>query len=244
MVNSRCSKPALNQPVALIENRLLADLSTQELDHLMPEMRPVWLDDQQIIHTSGEVDRYVYFPVSAVLALVSTLENGSSLAVGVVGNEGMSCLPVFLGADSDPYDLLVQVPGIAYQMRATVLCEKSDHIGRLRGLLLRYTQAFLDQITQAAACSRHHLVKQRLAAWLLMLHDRTAADQLPMTHEFLAHMLGVGRPSVTLTIDALQKSGVICHSRGVLTIIDRQGLEATACECYQLIRDEYDRLLG
>jgi CRP-like cAMP-binding protein len=128
-------------------------------------------------------------------------------------------------------------------MIATVLGEEAGHVGHLRELLLRYTQAFLDQITQTAACSRHHLVKQRLATWLLMLCDRTSADQLPMTHEFLARMLGVGRPSVTLTIDALQKARLIYHSRGIVTIVDRQGLEEAACECYQLMREDYDRLL-
>ena len=232
-----------SQSADLTENRLLADLSLPELDRLTPKMHLVRLEDQQTIHTAGEVVRSVYFPVTAVLAQVNTLENGNSLAVGVVGNEGMACLPVFLGADSEPYDLVVQVPGKAYRMVATVLGEESGHIVRLRDLLLRYTQAFLSQITQTAACSRHHLVKQRLATWLLMLCDRTSTDQLPMTHEFLARMLGVGRPSVTLTIDALQKSRVICHSRGIVTIVDRPGLEAAACECYQLMRDDHDRLL-
>ena len=248
--NDRCVMPRLDmlslpvQPVELLKNRILANLSHTELDHLMPKMQTVWLKDHQPIYTPGDKVRSVYFPATAVLALVNTLEDGSSLAAGVVGHEGMACLPVFLGVDSSPHDLLVQVPGIAHRMLATVLSEEADYSSHLHDLLLRYTQAFLDLVTQTAACSRHHLVKQRLATWLLMLHDRTTPNRLPMTHEVLGRMLGVGRPSVTLAMDALHRAGFICHSRGAITIIDQYGLEATACECYQLIRDEYDRLLG
>jgi CRP-like cAMP-binding protein len=227
-----------------VENRLLAALPCAERQHLDSQMQMVQLKHKQMIHLPGESVRYVYFPVTAVLSLVSILKDGSSTEIGTVGNEGMAGLPALLGSGSDPYDMLVQVPGTAHRMLAGTLSEATGRPGPLRDLLLRYTQVFLDQVAQEVACGRHHVLKQRMASWLLMLRDRTDTEQLPVTHEFLGHMLGVGRPTVTLTAVELQRAGLIRYSRGSITILDRQGLEAATCECYRLIQAEYDRLLG
>lgn len=225
------------------KNRLLDALPSEELDHLSPSLQTIQLEYKQTVQLPEESVRAVYFPINAVLALVSTMKDGSSTEVGIVGNEGMAGLPALLGGGSAPFDLVVLIPGTAYCMSAIVLGEEVIRPGPLRDVLLHYTQAFLNQVAQLVACNRHHSIQQRLSGWLLMLHDRTGTDELPLTHEFLAQMLGVGRPSVTLITAILQQSGLIRQSRGRITIADRRGLEASTCECYRMIRDEYDRLL-
>lgn len=234
---------ALNRLASPVENGLLAALPSEEFERLRPQMRTVQLRYKQTIHRSGESIRWVYFPITAVVALTSILQDGSSAELGLVGCEGMAGLSALLGSDSTPFDVVVQIPGTAYQMCAGALTEEAGRPGPLGAGLLRYTLAFLGQVAQGISCTCHHDVTQRLARYLLMMRDRVATDRLPLTHEFLGQMLGVGRPSVTLTLDALQKAGLVRLSRGNVTVVDPQGLEAMACECYQSIRDEYSRLL-
>ncbi len=227
-----------------VENRFLAALPCEIRQRILPSMQTVQLRRKQPIHRPGEAIGSVYFPVTAVLSLVSILEDGSSTEVGAIGNEGLAGLPALLGAESTPFDMVVQVPGAAHRMLAHTLGEEVRRSPPLREALLRFEQAFLDQVAQTAACGRHHVVGRRLATWLLMMSDRVESDQVPLTHESLADTLGVGRPSVTLAAAALQSRGLIRYSRGVITVLDRPGLEAHACECYRIIHDEYDRLLG
>src|SRR5258708_5824044 len=225
------------------ENHLLAALSAQERAHLLPMMQTVQLTRNQMIHLSGDTIEAVYFPIPAALALVSILEDGSSTGIGTVGWRGMVGLPVLLGGGSTPFNVVVQVPGTARWMRTSAFDDEIGLDGPLDRLLLRYAQAFMSQVTQWMACDRHHAVKPRMATWLLTIRDSLTDDHLPVTHEFLARMLGVGRPSASLAAGALQEAGLIHYRRGSVSIIDVQGLESVACECYQIVRDGYDHLL-
>jgi CRP-like cAMP-binding protein len=225
------------------DNRLLASLSGFEQERLLPLMPIVKLRRKQTLHLSGDSLRLVYFPITAIFSVVSVLQDGTSTEVGLVGNEGMAGLPAFLGAPSDPFEIVVHVEGTAYRVSADRLREaahKSDH---LQALLLRYAQSFMNQLAQGTACRGHHLVRQRLARLLLMIRDGSSADRFPMTHEYLGQMLGVGRPSVTIAAASLRDSKLITYNRGGIIITDGPGLEDAACECYRIVRDEYDRLL-
>lgn len=220
------------------ENRLLATLPAEERERLMTRMQVTQMHSNQVIHLSRDVAPMVYFPVTAVVALVNTLASGDTTEVGAVGNEGMTGIPLLLGARSEPSDMIVLISGTAYQMSSMTFSAEVSCPGPLRDLLLRYTQTVLDYLAQKVACSSHHTVRQRLAAWLLAQRDRVNDDALPITHELLGHMLGAGRPSVTLAADALQKTHLIRLTRGFITIVDRPGLEVAACECYQLGREQ------
>jgi CRP-like cAMP-binding protein len=231
-----------NRP-QLAENRLLAGLPPEQHERLRPLMRMVQLKREQPIHRPGEAIQMVYFPITAVLSYVCILADGSSSQLCAVGSEGMAGLPALLGVDSTPFGMSVQVPGTAHRMPTSALIEETRYDGPLRDGLLHYQQAFLDQIAQTVACSRHHSIAQRLATWLLTIGDRGRTDRFPMTHELLGYTLGVTRPTVTLTAEALQRAGLIRYARGMITITDRPGLEAAACECYRIMLEEYDRLL-
>ena len=225
-----------------VENRLLSALSPNERQHLLPLMQTVQLKRNQTIHLSGEAIGSVYFPVTAVLALVSTLEDGRSTGLGIVGSWGMAGLPLLLGAESVPFEMVVLVPGMAHRMRGVAFGDQIGLHGPLEHMLRLYTLAFMNHLAQGMACVCHHSVRQRMATWLLMLHDALPSDQIPLTQEFLGQMLGVGRPSITLTATGLQADDLIHYHRGDISICDRAGLELAACECYQLIRDQYDHL--
>lgn len=237
------SAPTFDNLTRLDDNRLLAVLPMAELEQLRPLMQIVQLKRKQPISLPGDTIHFVYFPISTVLSIVSILEDGSSTELGMVGKDGMAGLAVLLGVNSTPYYTQVQTPGSAYRMRAALLYQEVSRSGPLRDLLLRYTQVFLNGVAQTAACSLHHVLRQRIASWLLIRSDRGDSNWIVVTHEELGSMLGVGRPSVTLTANALQQAGFIQHSRGSIVILDRPGLEVAACECYHLVRDEYDRLL-
>lgn len=200
---------------------------------------------QQLLARGQEIDA-VYFPVDAVVSVLTAMEDSSGAEIATIGNEGMVGSPLFLGSSSMPAREFaqVQVPGTVLRLDAEVLRREVAAEGPLRDLVQRYVQALFSQISQQVACNGLHSLEERCSRWLLSTHDRVRVNSFPMTHEFLSQMLGVRRASVTLVAGALQQAGLIRYGRGEVTVRDREGLEETACECYQVIRDEFDRLLG
>jgi CRP-like cAMP-binding protein len=225
-------------------NGLLAALPRRERDRLLPHLKPVTLGSEEILYEPGGLIRHVYFPTSGLISLLLVLEDGSFTDVGRVGSEGMVGLPTFLGVPTSHTRALVEVAGGALRLEAPVFRRQARQGGPLASLLLRYTQALLRQSERLTACQTRHRIEQRLCRWLLITHDRVRADQFEVTQEFLARMLGVHRQSVTLAAGNLQRAGVIRYSRGRLTILDRRGLEAASCECYQAVRREFEFLLA
>jgi CRP-like cAMP-binding protein len=227
-----------------LQNHLLAALSEEEIARLLPELQPVSLTLGQVIYESGEQMEYVYFPTTAIISLLYIMENGATAEIGVVGNDGLVGIALFMGGDTTPNRAVVQSAGRAFKMRAHVLKREFIQAGRFHNLMLRYTQALITQISQTAVCNRLHSVDQQLCRWLLLSHDRLPSDRLIMTHDLIANMLGVRREGVTHAAKRLQDAGYISYVRGDMTILDRRGLEEKACECYQVVRNEYDRLFG
>lgn len=236
--------PAFQGTPNPIENRLLASLPEEEYERLLPYLETVSLTHKQVVYAPNEPIEYVYFPKNCVISLVIFMEHGSAVEVGTVGNEGMAGIPVFLGADSIPSDAFCQIPGDALRMRADVFKNTVTPGSPLHYLLQRYTQTVLNQIAQTAACNSVHVIEKRCCRWLLMTHDRVGRDEFPLTQEYLSDMLGVRRASVSAVAASLQKAGLIRYSRGRIEIIDRKGLESAACECYRIVKAEFDRLLG
>ncbi len=229
---------------AAARNRLLAALPEPRLQRLLPALEAVELTWKQPLYEANAPIRFVHFPLTGVASLVTAIEDGTILEVATIGNEGLVGLPVFLGVDVSPMAAFVQVPGAALRMRAEVLKEEVRNGGALDEILRRYTQALVIQLAQLSACNRRHSIEERCARWLLMTHDRAEADEFLLTQEFLSQMLGVRRATVTVTAGLLQKAGLIGYRRGRITVLDRGGLEEAACECYQIIKKEYDRLLS
>jgi CRP-like cAMP-binding protein len=211
---------------------------------LLPELESVSLIFGDIIFEPGDRLRHVYFPNDSLISLLSAVEDREHLEVGMVGNDGMAGLNVFMGVDRSRTRGLVQGAGSAMRMKATVLRRETDNAGSLHKLLNRYTHSLLTQISQSAACNRFHTVNVRLARWLLMTHDRISGNEFHLTQEFLSHMLGVRREQVTRSASALQKQNLISYSRGLIRILDRAGLEAISCKCYRVVKDEYDNLIN
>jgi CRP-like cAMP-binding protein len=224
------------------ENALLSALPPDERQRLRLER--VSLGIKEVIYEPDGPIPHVDFPLDSVYSLVIVMADGRAVEVGTVGNEGMVGLPLFLGSDRSPYQAFTQVPGDSLRMRAEDFREEMGRQGQLAGLLRRYNQALMNQMAYSVACNRLHSVEERMCRWLLMSHDRVGADRFPMTQEFLAQMLGVRRPSVTVVAGVLQKAGLIAYARGWVVILDRAGLEAASCECYRVVRDEFERLLG
>jgi CRP-like cAMP-binding protein len=187
---------------------------------------------------------FAYFPNRAMISLVSIMEDGATTEIGIIGNEGMVGLPIILGSPCSLSRAIVQVPGDSLRIGAQVLQDEFRESEEFKNLLLLYTQAFLTQVSQTAACNRQHNIEERLARWLLSVHDCVLEDELPLTQEFVANMLGVRRSGVTIAANALQKAGIIQYRRGKITILNHQALEATSCECYKLVQSEFIRLLG
>ena len=225
-----------------IKNNLLAALVNREYRHLLPQLECVELSLAEVIYEAESQIQYVYFPETAVVSLLSTLENGATTEVGLIGKEGMVGLRIFLGGTITHDQAVVQVAGTALRMRASVLRDELRLGSPLQLLLLRFTRAFLALVTQSVVCGQHHTVDQRLARWLLMMHDYVDSNELELTHELIASMMGVRRAGVTEAAGKLKSTGLIKSSRGRITILDRQGLEARVCECYAIIREEFDRL--
>ena len=225
-------------------NRVLNALTRSEYEYLTPHLEGVNLKAGDVLCRPEETLTHVYFPNRGVVSLVSVFECGGMVEVGMVGNEGMFGVCVFLGSLTTPLLAQVQLPGDGYRMRADVLRREFARGGMLQDTLLRYTQAFITQIAQTAACNRAHPVGGRLAKWLLMCEDRANSKDLELTHEFIAEMLGIRRAGVTEAAYQLREAGLINYRRGHVTIIDRAGLEAEACECYPILKREFVRLVG
>lgn len=225
-------------------NRILAALPKREQERLAPHLDPVELELRQELYAPNKAIRYVYFPVSGVMSLVTVMEDGTVTEVGTVGNEGMVGIPILLGAKSAPGMAFSQVPGAGLRMPVEVLREEVKRGGPLIELLQRYTQVLFNQIAQSVSCGRVHAIQRRAARWLLMTHDRVGGDELLLTQEFLGQMLGVRRAAAGAVAAEMQAQGLIEYTRGKITITSRRGLEKVACECYRIIRNEYDRLLS
>jgi CRP-like cAMP-binding protein len=226
------------------QNRLLLKLPKAEYARLEPHLTRLALTPQQILYEPDVPIKFIYFPINGIVSMITIMENGMRSEVGTIGDEGFVGLPVFLGAESIPGQAFAQVPGDAWQLTVSQFKIELGHNGHLRSLLNLYTQALFTQLAQSVSCNRVHKIEQRCARWLLMTHDRVGKDQFILTQEFLAQMLGVRRASVTEVAQKLHKAGAIRYSRGTITVISRAILEAMSCECYQVIRDQYDHLLG
>ena len=226
------------------KNRLLATLPREEFEHLVPHFQEVTFSLGEVVYEFGGRLDYVYFPTTAIISLLYTMENGASAEMGLTGNDGVVGIALFMGGGTMPNRAVVQSAGEALRMKARVMQDEFALGGKFQRLLLRYTQALITQISQTAVCNRLHSVEQQLCRWLLLSHDRVRSDELIMTQELIADMLGVRREGVTVAAGRLQDAGAISYLRGRIQIRDRQKLEETVCECYQVVKDEFERLLN
>jgi CRP-like cAMP-binding protein len=236
--------PASPKSLFPAENQLLAALPSEDLVRLLPEFEQIAFTLGDVVYESGGRLNYIYFPTSCIVSLVYTMESGVTAEMGLVGNEGAVGIALFMGGDTMPNRAVVQIAGEAIRMRAERLLEEFRRGGPVQALLLRYSQALITQISQTAVCNRLHSVEQRLCRWILLCHDRLQSNELRMTQEFISNMLGGRRQSVTVAAGRLQDAGLIHYARGHIKILDRAGLQAAACECYQVVKTELDRLLG
>jgi len=226
-------------PAISISNRLLVALPREDLDLLRPHLEPVPLPHKQTLSNPNTPIDHVYFVQEGMVSLVQPLENGVMIEVGMIGKEGFLGVPVLLGAGTSPLEAMVQIPGSALRMPASVFREEAGRSVALMGLLLRYVQALHTQVSLTAACNGRHTLPERLARWLLTARDRANSDQMPLSHEFLSMMLGVRRAGVTVAVGTLKAAGLIRNTHGQVNIVDRPGLEAACCECYRTVRNEY-----
>lgn len=233
----------MKRPNSPLQNQLLAALPDAELQRWLPHLEPVDLTLGQVLYESGASVPYVYFPTNSIVSLLYVLEDGASAEIAVVGFEGVVGISIFMGGGSTPSRAVVQSAGSGYRLRADVIKTEFDHAGPVMHLLLRYTQALITQMAQTAVCNRHHSLDQQLCRWLLLSLDRLKSNQLVMTQELIANMLGVRREGVTEAALKLQKAGLISYARGHINVLDRPGLEKRTCECYEVVKKEYDRLL-
>lgn len=224
-------------------NRLLATLPDEDYQRLVPSLEPVLLQLGQVVYEAGGSQPYVYFPTSSIISLLYVMEDGASAEIAVTGCEGLVGISLFMGGESTPSRAVVQSAGDGYRMRAAALKDEFDRGGNLHHFALRYTQALITQMAQTAVCNRHHSVAQQLCRWLLLSLDRIPSNVLAMTQELIANMLGVRREGVTEAARHLQEAGLIEYHRGQITVLDRPGLERQVCECYAVVKREYDRLL-
>jgi CRP-like cAMP-binding protein len=225
------------------QNRLLAALSSAERERIYPHLDLVSMPLGKVLYESGDVLRQVYFPTDSIVSLLYVLLNGASAEISVIGNEGLIGIALFMGGETTPSRAIVQSAGHAYQLIAAQFKDEFHRNGSLRLLLLRYTQALLTQMAQTAVCNRHHSVDEQLCRWLLLCLDRLSSNQLSMTQELIANMLGVRRERVTEAAGKLERLGVIRYARGHITVLDRPKLEQLSCECYAVVKKETDRLL-
>lgn len=222
---------------------LLAALPAAEFERLRPYLEYVPMPLEEVLYESGSHMQHVYFPATSIVSLLYVMENGASAEIAVVGNEGIIGIALFMGGETTPSRAVVQSAGYGFRLRAHILKNEFNRAGPLLHLLLRYIQALLTQMAQTAVCNRHHSVDQQLCRWLLLSLDRLSSSELVMTQELIANMLGVRREGVTEAAGKLQKAGLIQYRRGHITVLDRAGLEARACECYKVVKKEFDRLL-
>ena len=224
------------------QNRVLAALPKREIDRLAPHLSPLQFKQYDSLADAGERRPYAYFLEEGMASIVTTLTNGSTVEVGVVGQDGVVGIPALLGTRSMPLKTFIQIAGSGFRIKADPLKEAFERPGKLRAYLLRYLQAQFVQVAQSCACNRFHAAEQRLARWILTCQDKTGSDYLPLKHEFLGQMLGTTRSTVTLAAVLLQEHGLINYSRGKVIVRNRAGLEHAACECYRIIRRESQRL--
>jgi CRP-like cAMP-binding protein len=225
------------------KNHLLAALPDAEWQRWLPQLEAAELPLGRVLYESGSTLTHVYFPTTAIVSLLHVMEDGASAEIAVVGNEGVVGIALFMGGESTPSRAVVQSAGQGFRLRAEMIREESNRAGPVLHLLLRYTQALITQMAQTAVCNRHHSLDQQLCRWLLLSLDRLAGDELVMTQELIANMLGVRREGVTEGARSLQKARLIRYARGRITVLDRPGLERRTCECYAVVKKEYDRLL-
>jgi CRP-like cAMP-binding protein len=225
------------------QNQLLAALPPAEWQRWLPLLEPVALPLGEVLYASGHALAHAYFPTTAIVSLLYVLEDGASAEIAVVGNEGIVGISLFMGGGSTPNRGVVQSAGQGFRLRAQAIRDEFNRNGPVLHLLLRYTQALITQMAQTAVCNRHHSLDQQLCRWLLLSLDRLQGNDLVMTQELIANMLGVRREGVTEAAVKLQKAGLIRYARGHITVLDRPGLEKRTCECYEVVRKEYARLL-
>ncbi len=226
------------------QNHLLAALPATVLKHFSSHLELASMHLGEVLYEPGAQLRHVYFPTTSIVSLLYVMENGSSAEIAIVGNEGILGISLFMGGQSTPSRAVVQSAGFGYRLRANLLMQEFNKAGPVMHLLLRYTQALITQMSQTAVCNRHHSLNQQLCRWLLLSLDRLSSNNLDMTQELIANMLGVRREGVTEAAGKLQQAGLIHYSRGRITVVDRPGLEAQACECYAVVKKEFDRLLS
>lgn len=231
----------INDP---LKNFLLAALSDEDFARIKLKLEFVSLKLGEVIYESGDKLHYIHFPTTAIISLLYIMENGATAEIGVIGNDGVCGYALFLGGDSMANRAIIQSEGNAFRMKAKDVKTEFALGGRFQELLLRHTQALMTQISQTAVCNRLHSIEQQLCRWLLLSHDRLNSDKLVMTHDLISNMLGVRREGITLAAQKLAARKLIKNSRGTITVIDRQGLEDAVCECYAVVNEEYNRLLG
>jgi len=226
------------------QNHLLAALPAEDFDRMAPQLELVPMPLGEALYESGGRLQHVYFPTTSIVSLLYVMEDGASAEIAVVGNEGILGISLFMGGETTPSRAVVQSAGFGYRMKAALLKQEFNRAGSVMHLLLRYTQALITQMAQTAVCNRHHSVEQQLCRWLLLSLDRLSTDELSMTQELVTNMLGVRREGVTEAAGKLQRAGLIRYSRGRITVINRPGLEKEVCECYAVVKKEFDRLLS
>jgi CRP-like cAMP-binding protein len=236
--------PKLKHTDDALMNHLLAALPADAFERLKSSLEPVSLALGQVIYESGEQLEYVYFPTTAIISLLYIMENGSTAEIGMTGNDGLVGIALFMGGSTTPNRAVVHSAGNAFRMRAKALKFEFHLSGDFQHILLRYTQYLMTQISQTAVCNRLHSIEQQLCRWLLINHDLLQSDKLVMTHDLIANMLGVRREGVSIAAGHLQQKKIIKYVRGTIIILDREALENAACECYQVVTEEYDRLMG
>ena len=237
------SSPAQSDRISPRQNHLLAALPAADYKRLLPALEPISLPLGLVLYESGGILDYVYFPTDSIVSLLYVMVDGASAEIAVTGCEGLVGIALFMGGETTPSRAVVQSAGQGYRLKAGSLKKEFDNGGALQHLALRYTQALITQMAQTAVCNRHHSVEQQLCRWLLLSLDRLPSNELTMTQELIANMLGVRREGVTEAAGRLQAAGLIRYSRGHIEVLDRPRLEARVCECYAVVKKEYDRLL-
>jgi CRP-like cAMP-binding protein len=226
----------------LVRNRILAGLSRKEYARILPDLARVTLNSGQVLYEPGGVMPLAYFLETAIVSILSLAEDGTSIEVSVVGDEGVIGIPIVLRSRGLPYKIVVQESGIAWRMKADALRKEFDRCGPLHKLVLHYVHTLIVVLSQSGACNRFHTIRQRFCRWLLTSEDRARSSEIQSTQELLSQMLGINRGSASQAASALQRAGLISYRRGRITILDRSGLEAAACECYRLVKGEFARL--
>ncbi|HNO76184.1 MAG TPA: Crp/Fnr family transcriptional regulator [Nitrosomonas mobilis] len=243
IINTSDTSDTSHTPHSPSQNRLLAALPAGDMESLYPHLKLVPMPLGEILCKSHCTTKQVYFPTTSIVSLLFVTENGASTEIAVVGNEGIVGVAHFMGGNTMPTEAVVQSEGYAYQINVQLLLREFNHDAPIQHLLLRYTQALITQIGQTAVCNRHHSLEQQLCRWLLLSLDRLPSNELIVTQELIANMLGVRREGVSEAAGKLQRAGLISYYRGHITVLNRPRLEDIVCECYKVVKEEYDRLL-